>query len=217
MIIEKAFLELYPEERLGKYDFSLKYSEQLSSYNGNVRRRGNHIHFHLSKKWKTIDEDIQMGLIQLLFNKLFRTKKETRNMELYSLFLKKVHVAIPKTKTDNILEASYERVNQKYFHGLIEKPNVEWGSSSMRTLGRYEYGTDTIRISTLFREDSELLDYIMHHELLHKKHKFYTKNGRSYHHTREFLGEERKFEDFSGMEKRIKTLVGQKKRYFGFF
>jgi hypothetical protein len=220
MLIEKAYLELYPEAKLGEYEFSLKYSDKFNDYNANIRRIGKKITISMSRKWEKINDDVKTGLIQLLLNKLLKTKVQTQNIELYEIFLKKIHIAVPKTKDDPILSDSFDRVNEKYFNGLIEKPNLKWGSASMRKLGSYEYGSDTIMISTIFQTAEQiLLDYIMFHEMLHKKYKFYSKNGKSFHHTGNFKKEERKFENFGEIEKRINNFIRQyrKKRFFSFF
>ena len=218
MIVERAFLELYPQSKLREYSFALTYSGKFNAYNGNVKQRGRHISFALSSLWKGIDESIQIGLIQILFNKLFRTKNHTSSMDLYEIFLKKIHIAVPKTKNDPILEASFQRVNEAYFHGMMEQPNLAWGTNSMRLLGKYEYGSDTITMSTIFKgEDTSLLDFIMYHETLHKKHKFSTKNGRSFHHTPAFLADEKRFAGYNAVQKTIEVLVRRKKRFFFHF
>lgn len=217
MIVEKAYLELYPEAKLGEYDFSLKYSDKFNDYNANIRRVGRKISFHLSKKWRNIGDDVKIGLIQCLLNKIFKTKIITQNMELYEIFLKKVHIAVPKTLNDPILEESFNRVNEKYFYGLIEKPNLKWGSESRRKLGSYEYGSDTITLSKILMNTQELLDYVMYHEMLHKKHKFHSKNGRSYHHTKEFSMEEKKFENQEEVEIKLNALARNSRRKSTYF
>ncbi|MBS3136434.1 hypothetical protein J4401_05750 [Candidatus Woesearchaeota archaeon] len=208
MLAERAYLELYPEARLGEYSFSLEYSGKFSGYNANIRKKPGKIHFSLSRKWERIDEDIKIGIMQTLLNRLMKTKVTTRSIELYEIFLKKVHIAIPKVKTDAILEESYNYVNELYLNGIIEKPNLQWGSRSMRTLGRYDYGTDTITISTIFRNaEKTLLNYVMYHEVLHKKHKFLTKGARNFHHTKDFLKDEARFGDIEKINKDISRLV----------
>ena len=143
--------------------------------------------------------------------KLFRGKKTTENIELYNSFLKHVHIAIPKTKSHPILDESFDRVNNKYFFGLIEKPNLVLGKPSAYQFGCYDYGTDTITISGLLKDVStEILDYVMYHELLHKKHKFINKNGKSYHHTSEFRRKEREFENSAFIEEELKK-IGRKR------
>ena len=205
-MLNQAINGLYSEF---PYQVELKYSAKFKPYRANVRLRENIIQFNLSKKWKTVSKEIQIGLIQelllkLLKNKLKPLKKITQSIELYNIFIKKLHLGIPKTKIDPILEESFNRVNEKYFYGLTDKPNLVW-ANSITKLGSYEYGTDTITISKILKKHEELLDYVMYHEMLHKKHKFYTKNNRSYHHTKEFRKKEKEFENSHIMEKRINS------------
>ena len=213
-LIIEAFQELYPDKEL-KYNISLKYSRKFKPYNANVKLRSNNLMFNFSREWKKISKEIQMGLIQELLIKILKEKtKKTMNMELYNLFMKNVYIAIPKTKTDEILEASFERINDAYFSGMLDKPNLQWGNASTSKLGCYEYGSDTITISTIFKNESkELLDYVMYHEMLHKKFKFQSRNGRNLHHSSEFKKMEVKFESRELMEKEISRIA--RKHRFG--
>jgi hypothetical protein len=205
-MIRQAFEELYPGE-----DFlfvpKLKYSGKFRDYNANVRLYKNILEFNLSRKWKTISEEIRIGLVQCLMVKILKKKAHTVNMDMYEIFMKKIHVAAPKDRIDPELKKSFDRVNEKYFFNLIEQTNLVWGSHSKRKLGSYEYGSDTITISRIFENKLDMLDYIMYHEMLHKKHKFTTKNARSFHHTRIFKDAEKKFENQEQVEKDIRKLI----------
>ena len=213
-LIKEAFQQLYPEKEL-KYSVSLKYSRKFKPYNANVKLYGNNLIFNLSKDWKKISKEIQIGLIQELMAKILKDKKKTMNMELYNLFMKNVHLAVPKTKTDEILEESFNNVNDSYFNGMLDKPNLQWGIDSTSKLGSYEYGSDTITISTIFKNgQKEFLDYVMYHEMLHKKFKFENKNGRNVHHSPEFRKMEAKFPEREAIEKEISKLA--RKHRFNF-
>lgn len=203
-LVEKAFRELYPDKEI-MHNFSLKYSAKFKPYNANVRMRGRNMVFHMSRKWKSVSREIQVGLIQELLVKMMKDRRKTSNMDLYNIFIKKAGSAAPKTKTDMFLEESFDRVNEKYFYGMIDNPNFVWHASSSR-LGSYEYGSDTISISNVLREHPDLLDYVMYHEMLHKKYKFVSKNGRNYHHTNHFRKKEKEFENQDMMEKGLKGL-----------
>lgn len=207
-LVKEAFQQLYPNKELN-YCVSLRYSRKFKPYNANVKLRGNNIIFNLSKEWKKISKEIQVGLIQELMVKILKNKnKKTINMELYNLFMKNVHIAVPKTKTDAILEESFNRVNESCFNGMLDKPNLQWGNNSTSKLGSYEYGSDTITISTIFKnEQQQLLDYVMYHEMLHKKFKFQSKNGRVVHHSNEFKKMESRFENKELIEKEISRLA----------
>lgn len=210
-IAEQAFNEIFPEKEI-THELSVKYNNKFKPYNANVRYTNRRIQFNLSKKWKTVSKEIRIGLLQSLMLKIFKEKKETVNIEFYNSFMRNIHLAVPKLRTDALLEESFNRVNEKYFYGLIERPNLVWGNSTTSKLGSYEYGSDTITISRIFKnEDSGFLDYVMYHEMLHKKHKFYSKNGRSYHHTSEFRKKEKEFENSKELEKDINMLAGRKR------
>jgi len=217
---EHAFKQLFPEKEITP-DFYLKYNNKFKPYNANVRYTSKKIQFNLSKKWRTISKEIQIGLLQSLMLKLFKKKKNTVNIDMYNSFMRHIHIAAPKKKPDFVLEQSFNNINEKYFYGLIDKPNLVWGNFTTSKLGSYEYGSDTITISRIFKNSNPtLLDYVMYHEMLHKKHKFYSKNGRNYHHTREFKKKEKEFENSELIEKQINMLAGRKrirKRFFNLF
>ena len=73
-IVEEAFQQLYPEKEI-KYNISLKYSRKFKPYNANVKLYGNSLIFNLSKDWKKISKEIQIGLIQELMVKILKDKK----------------------------------------------------------------------------------------------------------------------------------------------
>lgn len=210
-IPEEAFKTLFPEKSPENYSFKIKYSSKFKPYNANVKYSRNSFQFNLSKKWKTVSREIQMGLVHGLMLKIFKENKKTMNIDLYNSFMKSLHISIPKVDNDPVLEESFNRINEKYFFGLIEKPNLTW-HNSVRRLGSYEYGTDTISISKAISSDKGLLDYVMYHEALHKKHKFHDKNGRTMHHTKEFRQREKEFEGSGEMEDKIKSLMRQRRR-----
>ncbi|MCK4521873.1 MAG: SprT-like domain-containing protein [Nanoarchaeota archaeon] len=213
-IIQQSFKELYPERELG-YETKIKYSRKFKPYNANIKLYRNKLTLNLSREWKTISRDIKIGLIQELLLKLFRGKKETYNIKLYNTFIKKLHLIAPKTKSDPELEESFNKINNKYFYGSIEIPNLTWGSNSTTKLGSYEYASDTITISSVLKSRDDLLDYVMYHELLHKKHQFKSKNGRNYHHTALFRKKEKEFENSGLIEQKLKSL--RKNKMFSFF
>ena len=216
-IINDAFEDLFPEKNIRDYNLKLSYTGRFKPYNANVKYTRNSFVFNLSNKWKRVSREIQIGLLQELLLKVCKTKKSTFNIDLYNNFMKKIHIAVPKTRIDPLLGKSFDKINEKYFFGLIEKPNLVW-HNSIRRLGSYEYGSDTISISKVLENDESALEYVMHHEILHKKLKFDNKNGSCRHHTREFREMEKKFENSHEMEERLKGIArqGMRKRFLLF-
>jgi predicted metal-dependent hydrolase len=123
---------------------------------------------------------------------------------------------VPKTKTHPILEKSFQRVNEAFFNGMMEQPNLRIGKGVNR-LGTYEYATDTVMVSQILIDNEELMDYVMYHELLHKKHQYTAKKGRQRHHSKKFKEDEAKFPNAELLEQELNKLVRRKKRGFSLF
>lgn len=207
-MVEEAFKKLYPDKTFN-YSAEIKYSNKFSDYNANVKKTGSRLIFGLSKKWKSVNSEIVIGLIQDLLIKILRLKPlKTTNIDLYNNFVKSLHISVPKTNIDKALLESFKRVNAKYFYGSAELPNLEWGSSSMRKLASYSYHTDSIKVSRIFLySKSEIIDYLIYHELLHKMLKFKSSKGRTFHHSSEFRKLEKSFENQEAIEKEISMII----------
>ena len=98
------------------------------------------------------------------------------------------------------LDRSFDRVNSTYFANSIDRPLLHWNSIvTSRKFGHYEFARDTVMLSISLDDDSvmeHLVDYVMYHELLHKKHGVTLKNGRRMAHTSAFRRDERHFADY---------------------
>ncbi|MBW3022633.1 hypothetical protein KY308_00835 [Candidatus Woesearchaeota archaeon] len=213
---QKAFEELYPDREA---EVEVEYSGRLKSYGSRVaydlsKRR---LKFTLNKKWRHVDEDIRMGLVQCLLLKVFKDKRRTLHSDLYNNFVKNLHIAIPKNKIDPLLKESFDRVNEKYFLGAVEMPNLVFGRDSTTTLGHYDYKTDTITISTIFNKRHDLLDFVMYHEMLHKVHKFKAGLTNRYHSSK-FKKAEKSYENCEKIEKELGKFLRMRrvKGWFGF-
>lgn len=213
-IAKEAFEKIFPEQT-NQYDFVIKYSAKFSGYNANIRLRTHTIIVGMSKKWRGISKEIQIGLIQELLLRLFKKRVHTLNMDLYHLFLKKIHVAIPKLVSDQILEMLFDKLNKEYLGDVLERPNLKWGSYSTRRLGSYEFGSDQITLSRLLHPDEglaqELLEYVLYHEMLHKKFKFDSYAGHTRSHTSEFRKWESRFPNAVQLEKQLSSAVAAKR------
>ena len=218
-LAEEAFRELFPEKELPH--LRITYSGKFKSYNANIRYRGNNFTFGLARDWKDVDDVIVKGLLQHLLLRVFRSRvsrsrngqtHETLSIELYNAFMRHLHKSVKKDKSDPILDLSFARMNDRFLEGSLEIANLEWGSYSKALLGNYNYHTDTIRISQHFREGpQELLDYIMYHEMLHKKLKFTNSGSSCRHHTSEFREWERRYPNIKTMDAQIRAHLRYKR------
>ncbi len=213
--VMEAFRRIFPDENLN-HSVQLRFSGKFSPYNANVRKAGSRLVFSFSPEWKNVSEEISIGLMQELLLKILKRKmKETVNTGLYSSFIKNLHLSAKKTETDERLSGLFDKINSKYFSGSVELPNLRWGLSSRRRLATYDYHTDTINVSRIFKDaDDELLSYLIYHEMLHKKLKFRSGRGRSIHHSRQFRELEMAFENSEAIEKRLQAFVRKRSGFF---
>ena len=191
---------------------SLSYSSKFSPYNAIVRCRGNVLSYGLSREWEMVDDDIVLGLLQSLAVRLLKLKRAASiNMDLYINFIKSINISAPRTVTDPVLEQIFEAVNQKYFEGLIAKPNFAW-HNSVRRLASYNYHTDTISVSDVFIGHDDVIGYLLYHEVLDKKLKFSSSMLRATHHSRRFRDLEEAYESSDLLEKKIKIILANYRR-----
>jgi len=95
------------------------------------------------------------------------------------------------------LHASFDRVNAACFDSAMPRPGLQWSRRlSMRKFGHYDAVHDTITISAaLDAEDvpAFVVDFLVYHELLHKKLGVAWRGGRRRAHTPRFRRAERRF------------------------
>lgn len=111
------------------------------------------------------------------------------------------------------LNASFDRVNATYFGGTFDRPRLTWGDrETVRKFGHYNYVQDLVMISPSLDEPHVpefVVDHVMHHELLHKKHGVRWQGGKSHAHTPEFRQEERTFSQYETADRFLETLSRQ--------
>ena len=211
-LIEESFKRLFPNEN-NSYEARIRYSGKLKPYNANIRKAGNRLVFSLSREWQKIGNEIKIGLIQDLLLKIGGKKGRTENTELYDSFIKNLHMATAKTEQEGKLLSLFNTVNRKYFGDTLEAPNLRWGMPSKARLATYDYHTDTITVSSIFREAEEsVISYLLYHEMLHKKLKFSNGNGRTTHHSNQFRELEKQFENHQHMEEKLRKLANRNRR-----
>ena len=211
-LIQESFQRLFPDKEF-TYFTEMEYNRRLADFNANIRLEPRKIRVNLNLQWKDIDQEIKIGLIQHLLLRVFKARAHTPNLELYNNFIKNIPILTPKTKSNPVLESSFNRVNGLFLSNTLEKPNLTWGTASFRKLASYTFHTDTITVSTIFNDArQEVLDYLMYHEMLHKHHKFKHHEGRSSFHTPAFREDERQYPNHGLIEKEIEGIIRKKKR-----
>jgi hypothetical protein len=95
------------------------------------------------------------------------------------------------------LDAIFETLNTRFFHGLMARPRMSWSQTkTWRILGHYDPAHNAIIISRIFDHfavPAYVLEYIVYHEMLHLKHPVRLRGSRRCVHSAEFQAEEKLF------------------------
>jgi hypothetical protein len=109
------------------------------------------------------------------------------------------------------LAASYTRVASRYLLEFTDRPRLTWSRTfTGRKFGHYDPVRDAVMMScTLDRRDvpEPVLDFVMYHELLHRKLGVTWRCGRMSAHTPEFRREEQRFEGHHEAEAVLRRLA----------
>lgn len=108
------------------------------------------------------------------------------------------------------LEEIFEDLNQRFFHGLMGRPQLTWSRDHARNrLGHYDPAHNTIVISRVFdhpRVPRYVVEFIVFHEMLHLKHPVRLRGSRRCVHSREFLEEEKLFPELAHAKKFLRII-----------
>lgn len=95
------------------------------------------------------------------------------------------------------LGKSFQRVNQQYFQGELAPPHLVWNQRlTHRKFGHYQWDTDTVMVSSSLDQErvpALAVDFVIYHELLHKKLGARQAKQNRIAHTREFREAENQF------------------------
>lgn len=112
------------------------------------------------------------------------------------------------------LGGSFKRVNTGYFGGSLPNPHLTWSRTfTFRKFGHYNRMRDTVMVSSTLDQENvpqHTVDFIIYHELLHKKLGVRWNNGRMSVHTPEFLLAEKRFEQYDQAKAILQKLAGSK-------
>lgn len=107
----------------------------------------------------------------------------------------------------------FQRVNRDYFQNSLPRPLLTWNQQlTYRKFGHYQFSSDVLMISRSLDQPHIpvfVLDFVMYHELLHKKMGFQLVNGRRYAHTAQFKKNERRFEKWEEAQRYLRDLSRQ--------
>jgi len=156
-------------------------------------------------------------LAEMIFNKKNNKKKllETIRSEQYQAVLQEIELLagiVERTKGVCFdLEESFNRINGQYFDVNIKKPRLVWSRTfNCRKFGHYDFAHDIVMVNSSLdnpKVSTFTVDFIMYHELLHKKLGV-KGNGKSIiSHDSEFRRQEKMFAEFDKAKKQLNSLA----------
>jgi len=108
------------------------------------------------------------------------------------------------------LDEVFDSLNERFFHGLLGRPQLTWSEhSARRLLGHYDAAHNTIVVSKVFDRPSSpryAIEYLLYHEMLHLKHPVKVRGTRRCVHSAAFKADERLFPELDAAMKFLKRL-----------
>jgi hypothetical protein len=165
-------------------------------------------------------QDVWIALLSCALSRTTAKRREMLDAFVESDTYRQVTLAMAKGLPDtgntgfgrvHDLNAAFDRVNARYFGGQMARPHLRWSPVQSRsTFGTYQAARDQLMVSRCLDSHDVpefVVDFIVYHELLHKKHGSVHAGGRRCVHTRAFRAEEETFEHFAAAEDALKKLA----------
>ena len=197
----------------------------FANINNTIRLRNGELKVRLSDLLEGAPEPVLKAIAHILLAKLYRKEIEPQHNTRYRRYTnsreltEKAHLVRQMRGRKNIhgtegnvynLEEIFEDLNQRFFFGLMARPQLTWSTNhSRRLLGHYDPAHNAIVISKVFdqpRIPRYAIEYLLYHEMLHLKHPVKLRGSRRCVHGREFQQEEKLFPDLDKALAFLKTL-----------
>jgi hypothetical protein len=221
-IYTRVFRQLKPRTALAGVEVEFC---RFANADCSVRLDSGAIHVRLSDLFEGAPAPVMEALAFILLGKLFRRPVARIYAHRYRVYLnrkdmrRKMHLvrqirgrkflADPRGSCYD-LEEIFDRLNVRYFHGLLGRPLLGWSRGASRSmLGHFDPSHNAIVISRIFDRataPSLALEYVMFHEMLHLRYPVDHHGARRRVHTREFREAEREFEQFKEAKELLKLL-----------
>jgi len=224
--LKEIFFEAYRElrPRAPYPEFHVEFFP-FSNVNNTIRLRQGKVLVRISDLLSGAPEDVLHAIAHILLAKLYRKEIESRHATRYRRYLgrrdisRKAHlvrqergrkVLLTAQGRHYNLEAIFDDLNLRFFHGLLARPPMTWSRHvSRQSLGHYDPAHNTIVISRVFdRADMPRygIEYLIYHEMLHLKHPVKLNGSRRCVHPKAFQEEEKLFPELEQAKALLKRL-----------
>ena len=184
----------------------------FANINNTIRLRNGKLLVRLSDLLEGAPETVLRAIAHILLAKMYRRPIDRGQAARYRKYVasheivRKEHLVRQMRGRKRLrsarghfydLDAVFEDLNTRFFHGLMARPRMSWSQTkTRRILGHYDPAHNAIIISRVFDHlavPRYVLEYIVYHEMLHLKHPVKLRGSRRCVHSAEFQAEERLF------------------------
>jgi predicted metal-dependent hydrolase len=209
----ELFQETYGEMRPGSLPPEIKIEFfAFANVNNTIRLRDGKLLVRLSDLLEGAPEAVLRAIAHILLAKMYRRPIDRAQAARYRKYVasheivRKAHLVrqlrgrkLLRSPRGHFydLDAVFEELNTRFFHGLMARPRMSWSQGkTRRILGHYDPAHNAIIISRIFDHPGVpryVLEYIVYHEMLHLKHPVKLRGSRRCVHSAEFQAEEKLF------------------------
>ena len=221
-LLQQTYRELRPRAPMPEFEIEFY---PFANINNTIRLRENKLKLRISDLLEGAPDSVLHAIFHILIAKIYRKPIENEHAVRYRRYVsshdlsRKAHlvrqmrgrkrIASPQGHTYD-LEAIFEDLNTRFFHGLMARPQMTWSSVHARnSLGHYDPAHNAIVVSKIFdhpRVPRFAVEYLVYHEMLHLKHPVKLRGSRRCVHPREFMEEEKLFPHLEQAKEFIKRL-----------
>jgi hypothetical protein len=221
-IFQETYRELRPRDPVPelKVDFFA-----FTSIKNTIRMREGRLLVRLSDLLEGAPSSVLQAIAHILLAKMYRRPIEREASTRYRRYIsshditRKAHLVRQMRGRKHLhsaqghtydLEAVFEDLNSRFFHGLLARPQLTWSRNHSRnSLGHYDPAHNAIVVSRIFdhpRVPQYAVDYIVYHEMLHLKHPVRLRGSRRCVHSAEFQAEEKLFPQLEEVKRFLRRL-----------
>jgi predicted metal-dependent hydrolase len=208
-IFQESYQELRPASSIPELKIEFF---AFANVNNTIRLRGGRLLVRLSDLLEGAPDAVLRAIAHILLAKMYRQPIDRGQAARYRKYVAsheivgKTHLVRQMRGRKRLhsarghvydLDAIFEELNKRFFHGLMARPRMSWSQTkTRRILGHYDPAHNAIIISRIFDHfavPAFVLEYVVYHEMLHLKHPVRLRGSRRCVHSAEFQAEEKLF------------------------
>jgi predicted metal-dependent hydrolase len=225
-IFQEAYRELRPSSLAPATKPEMKIDFfAFANINNTIRLRQGKLLIRLSDILEGAPKSVLQAIAHILLAKMYRRPIDRGQAARYRKYvgsqdiMRKAHLVRQTRGRKQLhsaqgrfydLEAIFEDLNRRFFHGLLGRPLMSWSPTrTRRILGHYDPAHNAIVVSRIFDQlkvPRYAVEYIVYHEMLHLKHPVRLRGSRRCVHSSEFQAEEKLFPQLAEANAFLKRL-----------